>query len=181
LPIYVDRKIKPLVELLIDLGVPRSSIPGIIRKRPQLCGISMSDKLKPMMVYLENIGVIKAQWSKVICRFPAFLTYNRNKVETTVSFLTELGVPKEKIGKILTRCPHLMSYSVDDNLRPTAEYFRSIGTDVASLIQKSPQAFGLSVDVKLKPITEFFLEKGFSREEIGIMVNRFGIIHTLSL
>jgi mTERF domain-containing protein, mitochondrial len=123
----------------------------------------MSDKLKPMMVYLENIGVIKAQWSKVICRFPAFLTYNRNKVETTVSFLTELGVPKEKIGKILTRCPHLMSYSVDDNLRPTAEYFRSIGTDVASLIQKSPQAFGLSVDVKLKPITEFFLEKGWRK------------------
>ena len=177
----VDRKIKPLVELLLDLGVPRSSIPGIIRKRPQLCGISMSDNLKPMMAYLENIGVNRAQWSKVITRFPAFLTYSRNKVETTVSFLTELGVSKKNIGKILTRCPHIMSYSVDDNLRPTAEYFRSIGADAASLIQKSPQAFGLNVEAKLKPITEFFLAREFSIEEIGIMVNRFGIIHTLSL
>ncbi|KAL6634694.1 hypothetical protein ACP70R_027365 [Stipagrostis hirtigluma subsp. patula] len=177
----VDRKIKPLVELLLELGVPRSSIPGIIKKRPQLCGISMSDNLKPMMVYLENLGVNKAQWDKVICRFPAFLTYSRQKVETTVSFLTELGVSKKNIGKILTRCPHLMSYSVNDNLRPTAEYFRSIGADPASLILKSPQAFGLNVDAKLKPITEFFLERGFSMEEIGIMVNRFGIIHTLSL
>ncbi|XP_062219550.1 transcription termination factor MTERF5, chloroplastic-like [Phragmites australis] len=177
----VDRKIKPLVELLLELGVPRSSIPGIIKKRPQLCGISMSDNLKPMMVYLENIGVNKARWSKVICRFPALLTYSRHKVETTVSFLTELGVSKENIGKILTRCPHLMSYSVNDNLRPTAEYFRSIGADAASLIQKSPQAFGLNVEVKLKPITEFFMLRGFSMEEIGIMVNRFGIIHTLSL
>jgi len=177
----VDRKIKPLVELLLDLGVPRSSIPGIIRKRPQLCGISMSDNLKPMMAYLENIGVNRAQWSKVITRFPAFLTYSRNKVETTVSFLTELGVSKKNIGKILTRCPHIMSYSVDDNLRPTAEYFRSICADAASLIQKSPQAFGLNVEAKLKPITEFFLAREFSIEEIGIMVNRFGIIHTLSL
>lgn len=177
----VERKIKPLVELLLDLGVPRSSIPGIIKKRPQLCGISMSDNLKPMMVYLENIGVNRAQWSKVITRFPAVLTYSRNKVETTVSFLTELGVSKKNIGKILTRCPHIMSYSVDDNLRPTAEYFRSIGADAASLIQKSPQAFGLNVEAKLKPITEFFLEREFSIEEIGIMANRFGIIHTLSL
>ncbi|CAL5057283.1 unnamed protein product [Urochloa decumbens] len=177
----VERKIKPLVGLLLDLGVPRSSIPGIIKKRPQLCGISMSDNLKPMMAYLENIGVNKTQWSKVITRFPALLTYSRNKVETTVSFLTELGVSKKNIGKILTRCPHLMSYSVDDNLRPTAEYFRSIGADAASLIQKSPQAFGLNVEAKLKPITEFFLAREFSIEEIGIMANRFGIIHTLSL
>uniref|UniRef100_A0A0A9CQ32 Uncharacterized protein n=1 Tax=Arundo donax TaxID=35708 RepID=A0A0A9CQ32_ARUDO len=172
----VERKIKPLVELLLELGVPRSNIPGIIKKRPQLCGISMSDHLKPMMVYLENIGVNKAQWSKV-----ALLTYSRNKVETTVSFLTKLGVSKTNIGKILTRCPHLMSYSVDDNLRPTAEYFRSIGADAASLIQKSPQAFGLNIEAKLKPITEFFMERGFSMEEISVMVNRFGIIHTLSL
>ncbi|KAM3242066.1 hypothetical protein ACQJBY_054644 [Aegilops geniculata] len=177
----VDRKIKPLVELLLELGVPRSGIPGIIRKRPQLCGISLTDNLKPMMAYMENIGVNKAQWSKVICRFPAFLTYSRQKVEITVSYLTELGVSKENIGKILTRCPHLMSYSVNDNLRPTADYFRSIGADAASLIQKCPQAFGLNIESKLKPITEFFLEREFSIEEIGIMVNRFGIIHTLSL
>uniref|UniRef100_A0A0D9VHY6 Transcription termination factor MTERF5, chloroplastic n=1 Tax=Leersia perrieri TaxID=77586 RepID=A0A0D9VHY6_9ORYZ len=177
----VDRKIKPLVALLLELGVPRSSIPGIIKKRPQLCGISMSDNLKPMMTYLENIGVNKDQWSKVLSRFPALLTYSRQKVETTVSFLTELGVPKENVGKILTRCPHIMSYSVSDNLRPTAEYFQSIGADAASLIQKSPQAFGLNIEAKLKPITEFFLERDFSIEEIGIMVNRFGIIHTLSM
>uniref|UniRef100_A0A0E0CMZ7 Uncharacterized protein n=1 Tax=Oryza meridionalis TaxID=40149 RepID=A0A0E0CMZ7_9ORYZ len=177
----VDRKIKPLVALLLELGVPRSNIPGIIKKRPQLCGISLSDNLKPMMTYLENIGINKDQWSKVLSRFPALLTYSRQKVETTVSFLTELGVPKENIGKILTRCPHIMSYSVNDNLRPTAEYFQSIGADAASLIQKSPQAFGLNIEAKLKPITEFFLERDFTMEEIGTMANRFGIIHTLSM
>uniref|UniRef100_A0A0E0K225 Uncharacterized protein n=1 Tax=Oryza punctata TaxID=4537 RepID=A0A0E0K225_ORYPU len=177
----VDRKIKPLVALLLELGVPRSNIPGIIKKRPQLCGISLSDNLKPMMTYLENIGINKDQWSKVLSRFPALLTYSRQKVEKTVSFLTELGVPKENIGKILTRCPHIMSYSVNDNLRPTAEYFQSIGADAASLIQKSPQAFGLNIEAKLKPITEFFLERDFTIEEIGTMANRFGIIHTLSM
>ncbi|KAJ0044588.1 hypothetical protein Pint_05603 [Pistacia integerrima] len=37
-------KIKPLVEFLLDLGVPKSEIPSILRKMPSLCGHSLSKK-----------------------------------------------------------------------------------------------------------------------------------------
>ncbi|OAY71816.1 hypothetical protein ACMD2_00787 [Ananas comosus] len=177
----LGRKIKPVVELLLDLGVPQSDIPTILNKRPQLCGISFSENLKPMMAYLESLGVDKSQWAKVIYRFPALLTYSRQKVKATLDYLAELGVPEKNIGKILTRCPHIISYSVDDNLKPTAEYFRSLGVNVASLIQKCPQTFGLSIEASLKPITEFFLGRGYSIEEVGTMVHRYGALYTFSL
>ncbi|XP_042469707.1 transcription termination factor MTERF5, chloroplastic-like [Zingiber officinale] len=177
----LDRKIKPVVEFLLELGVPQPDIPTILIKRPQLCGISMSENLKPMMTYLENFGVDKNKWGKVIYRFPALLTYSRQKVKTTVDYLSELGVSEQNIGKILTRCPHIISYSVEDKLKPTADYLESIGINVASVVHKCPQTFGLSVEANLKPITVFFLQRGYSKGEVSTMVNRYGALYTFSL
>lgn len=177
----VERKIKPVVEFLLDLGVPKSDIPVILNKCPQLCGLSLSDNLIPTMTYLEKLGIDKGQWAKVIHRFPALLSCSRSKVEAIIDFLYETGIPSDSVGKILTRCPHVIAYSVEDNLKPTANYFRSLGVDVSVLFYRSPKIFGLSIEMKLKPITEFFLEKGYSIEEVKTMISRFGPLYTLSL
>ncbi|XP_030953638.1 transcription termination factor MTERF5, chloroplastic [Quercus lobata] len=177
----LEGKIKPVVEFLLDLGVPKSDIPTILNKRPQLCGISLSENLIPTMTFLENLGVDKKQWAKVIYRFPALLTHSRQKVKTTVEFLCEMGLSAESIGKVLTRSPNIISYSVEDKLRPTAEYFLSLGVDVAVLLFRCPQTFGLSIEANLKPVTEFFLERGYSIEEIGTMISRYGALYTFSL
>ncbi|KAM7280829.1 hypothetical protein ACFE04_007963 [Oxalis oulophora] len=177
----LEGKIRPAVEFLLDLGVPKSNIPIILSKRPQLCGISLSENIIPTMTFLEGLGVDKTQWAKVIYRFPALLTYSNQKVKSTVAFLTEMGISEQNIGKILTRCPNIISYSVEDKLRPTAEYFRSLGVDISILLYRCPQAFGLSIEGNLKPVTEFFLNKGYSIEEIGTMVSRYGALYTFSL
>ncbi|XP_057991948.1 LOW QUALITY PROTEIN: transcription termination factor MTERF5, chloroplastic [Hevea brasiliensis] len=177
----LEGKIKPLVEFLLDLGVPKSDLPTILVKRPQLCGISLSENLIPTMTFLENLGVDKRKWAKVIYRFPALLTYSRQKVEVTVDFLCEMGLSAESIGKILTRCPNIISYSVEDKLRPTAEYFRSLGVDVAVLLHRCPQTFGLSIESNLKPVTEFFFGRGYSIQEVGTMITRYGALYTFSL
>jgi mTERF domain-containing protein len=181
-PYYsLDGKIKPVVEFLLDLGIPKSDIPTILCKRPQICGISLTDNLKPTMAFLETLGIDKNQWAKIISRFPAILTYSRQKLTSTVEFLSQTGLTEEQIGRILTRCPNIMSYSVEDKLRPTMEYFRSLNVDVAVLLHRCPQTFGLSIESNLKPVTEFFLEKGFGLDEIGIMISRYGALYTFSL
>ncbi|RYR32499.1 hypothetical protein Ahy_A10g047053 isoform D [Arachis hypogaea] len=177
----LEGKIKPVVEFFLELGVPKEDIPTILTKRPQLCGISLSENLKPTMKFLESLGVDKKQWAKVIYRFPALLTYSREKVEESIDFLRELGLSDDNIGKILTRCPNIVSYSVEDNLRPTANYFRSLGVDVGVLLFRCPQNFGLSIEANLKPVTQFFLEKGYTLDEIGTMISRFGALYTFSL
>ncbi|CAN1817584.1 Transcription termination factor MTERF5, chloroplastic [Linum perenne] len=177
----LEGKIRPVVEFLIDLGIPKSSIPVILTKRPQLCGISLSENIIPTMRMLEKFGVDKSQWAKVIHRCPSLLTYSRHKYESVVQFLHEMGVSADNIGKLLTRFPNIMSYSVEDNLRPTAEYFSSLQVDVGLLLHKSPSTFGLSVEKNLKPITDFFLEKGYSKEEIRTMITRYPPLYTFSL
>ncbi|XP_047341121.1 transcription termination factor MTERF5, chloroplastic isoform X2 [Impatiens glandulifera] len=177
----LEGKVKPIVEFLLGLGVPKSDIPYILTRRPQLCGISLSDNLIPTMAYLEDFGVDKKQWAKVIYRFPALLTYSRPKLKATVDFLYEMGLPAEFVGKILTRCPNIISYNVDDKLRPTAEYFKSLGVNVAGILYRAPQTFGLSIESNLKPVTEFFLEKGFSVDDICTMITRYGALYTFSL
>ncbi|KAI4321717.1 hypothetical protein MLD38_035065 [Melastoma candidum] len=177
----LEGKVKPLVEFLIDLGVPKADIVTILIKRPQLCGISLTENLIPTMLYLEKLGIDKRKWAKVIYRFPALLTYSRQKFQTTLDFLLEWGVTEDNIGKILTNSPNITSYSVEEKLRPTAEYFQSMGVDVAFLLVRSPQTFGLSIESHLKPVTEFFLERGYSSEEIKTMVSRYGSLYTFSL
>ncbi|KAJ4834301.1 hypothetical protein Tsubulata_034314 [Turnera subulata] len=177
----LEGKIKPTVEFLLDLGISKSDIPSILSRRPQLCGISLAENIIPTMMFLENLGVDNTKWAKVIYRFPALLTYSRQKLETTINFFHEIGLSEENIGKVLTRCPNIISYSVEDKLRPTAEYFRSLGVDVAILLYRFPTTFGLSVDANLKPVTEFFLERGYSEEDVRTMVSRYGALYTFSL
>ncbi|XP_028769154.1 transcription termination factor MTERF5, chloroplastic isoform X2 [Neltuma alba] len=177
----LEGKIKPVVEFLLELGVPKEDIPIILTKRPQLCGISLSENLKPTMKFLETFGVDKQQWAKVIYRFPALLTYSKQKVKTSVDFLYEIGLSEENIGKILTRFPNIISYNVEDKLRPTANYFRSLGVDVGILLFRCPQNFGLSIEANLKPVTDFFLESGYTVQEVGTMISRYGSLYTFSL
>lgn len=177
----LEGKLKPVVEFLLDLGVPKSQIPTILNKRPQLCGISLEENIIPTMTFLENLGVDKTQWAKVIYRFPALLTYSRQKMKASTDFLYDIGLSAEGVGKVLTRWPNIVSFNVEDKLQPTAEYFRSLGVDVSFLILKAPQTFGLSIEDNLKPMTEFFLERGYSREEVGTMVSKYGALYTFSL
>ncbi|KAL9254767.1 Transcription termination factor MTERF5, chloroplastic-like protein [Drosera capensis] len=177
----LERKVKPLVEFLLELGVSESDIPRVLYKSPHLCTLSLSKKMIPTMKYLEELGVDKQKWSKLIVRFPIILAVSRQKINSVVSFLIEIGVSKESIGYALTRYPNIVCVSVEDKLRPAAKYFKSIGVDVAVIGQNTPQVLAVSVEGNLRPMTEFFLEKGYSMEEIAMMIQRCGVFYACSL
>jgi len=176
----LDGDIKPLVEFLLDLGVPKSDFPAILRKSPQVFGASLSERVIPNLMFLENLGVDRKQWPKVIYRHPPLLTYSLQKMKSNLDCLYELGLSKEKLGKVLMYSPNILGTGVE-KLRATAQYFHSIGANVGTLLHKSPQLFGLSVEANLKPVTLFFLEKGFSMEEVAFMVSRYGCLYCFSL
>ncbi|MCH94262.1 mTERF domain-containing protein, partial [Trifolium medium] len=71
--------------------------------------------------------------------------------------------------------------SLVDNLRPKATYFRSLGVDVGALLFRCPEIIGLSIEANIKPVTEFLLERGYTLEEIGTMITRYGTLYTVSL
>ncbi|XP_031254718.1 transcription termination factor MTERF5, chloroplastic-like isoform X4 [Pistacia vera] len=177
----LERKIKPLVEFLLDLGVAKSEIPKILVQRPHLCGHCISGKIIPMMLYLEDMGVDKKQWAKVIFRSPGLLSHSMQKVQAVVNFLLELGLSGDSIGKVLTRFPRIVCYSVEDNLRPTAEYLKRLGVNVAIVVHRFPAILCCSIEGHLKLVTKFFYERGFRVEEVSYMVSRFPNLCGLSL
>ncbi|XP_058227786.1 transcription termination factor MTERF5, chloroplastic-like isoform X2 [Rhododendron vialii] len=177
----LDRKIKPVVEVLLDLGIPKSDIPTILSKRPHLCGVRETEKLLiPTLTYLKNLGMDKKQLIKAIRRFPALLTCSRQKLESSIDLLYELGLPAENLGKVLTRGPQILGLSVE-TLKARAKYFHSLGVDVGSLLYRHPTIFALNIETHLKPLMEFFLERGFSTSDIASMISRFGSLYTFSL
>ncbi|XP_058227798.1 transcription termination factor MTERF5, chloroplastic-like [Rhododendron vialii] len=176
----LDRNIKPLVEFLLDLGIPKSDIPTILSKGPQLCGVRQTENLIRTMTYLKNLGMDKKQLTKAIRRFPALVTYSRQKLESTIDLLYELGLPAENLGKVLTRGPQIIGLSVE-TLKARSKYFHSIGVHVGSLLHRHPQIFCLNIETNLKPSTEFFLEGGFSTADIASMIFKFGVLYNLSL
>ncbi|GAB2229739.1 hypothetical protein Droror1_Dr00013991 [Drosera rotundifolia] len=177
----LEGKVKPLVEFLIELGMAKSDISRVLYRKPQQCGISLSENLIPTMKFLEELGVDKQKWARMIYQCPTVLCFSRRKINLTLSFLKELCLSEETIGKIITRYPNIIGYNVEDKLRPAVEYFKSMGVNVPCLIRQWPQTLALSIEGNMKPTIEFFLEKGYSMEEIAMMINRFGALTTYSL
>ncbi|GAB2229741.1 hypothetical protein Drorol1_Dr00013993 [Drosera rotundifolia] len=178
----LERKVKPLVEFLIKIGVPESGIPNVLYKSPQLCWVSLSKNLIPTMRYLEDeLGINQQKWPELILRRPLLFACSRRKFNSTVTFLTEMGLSKETVGKVLIRRPTIVSFSVEDKLRPTAKYLSSLGVDVTVIMQGAPAILTLSIENNLRPMTDFFLEKGYSMEEIAMMIQRFPSLYNYSL
>lgn len=111
-------------------------------------------------------------------RQPWFLCYNRRKVQAFINFLHELGLSGDSIGLVVTQCPEIGVCSVEDNLRPKAEYFKWLGVNVAIVLQRSPAILSGSIGGHLKPVTKFFLERGFSVEEVGTVISRYTALYS---
>ncbi|KAE8677371.1 Rad21/Rec8-like family protein isoform 1 [Hibiscus syriacus] len=103
-------------------------------------------KLRPQVIYLMELGIELEKIKSITRRFPAFAYYSlEGKIKPVVQFLLILGVPNSDIPIILV--------SVEDKLRPTDKYFRSLGADVALLLLRCPQTLGLIIEANLKSAT----------------------------
>ncbi|KAJ0040681.1 hypothetical protein Pint_26807 [Pistacia integerrima] len=111
-------------------------------KKSQLC--QFVNPIPALTPRSQNQSLISRQLHADILGLPA--TAWRGKSNHWLSFFLILGV--------------------EDNLRPTAEYFKSLGVDVAIVLHKSRRNLGLSIEGHLKPATNFFWERGFSVEEV---------------
>jgi mTERF domain-containing protein len=88
----VNGKLKPVVDLLLGMGVSVSDLPTIVLKRPQIFGCSPEENLKPTAAFLEGLGVERGKWGKILVSFPHILTYSHSKLQHVVEFLLEIGL-----------------------------------------------------------------------------------------
>lgn len=87
-----ERKMAPMVNYLISLGVQRDNIGKVILKRPQLLGYTIPG-LQPTVQYLIELGVKPESLGKVVSTSPQVLTLNvEEKLKPVVEFFSQYGI-----------------------------------------------------------------------------------------
>ncbi|CAA6657611.1 unnamed protein product [Spirodela intermedia] len=112
--------------------------------------------MKPMVRFLQDIGVRPEAIGGVAGQVPSILTYSLYKkirpvVYAQVVFLmTKAGVTREDIGKVLALEPELVGCSITDKLDVNVKYFLSLGIPL--------RFFSYSLDGRIIPRHRILVE-----------------------
>lgn len=174
-----QRKMAPMVDYLISLGVRREKIGKVILRRPQLLGYTIPG-LQPTVQYLIELGVKPEFLGKVISTSPQVLTLNvEEKLKPVVEFFRSMGLNKERdIEMLLIRNAQILCCSIEKNLRPKFIYFKGLGLtekSIANMIVLFPSMLGQSIEGSLAPKFNYLIyEMNRPIEEIVHFPQYFG-------
>ncbi|KAH6819953.1 Pentatricopeptide repeat superfamily protein [Perilla frutescens var. hirtella] len=166
------------------LGSESACFRYLIESFPRLLLLRLESRVKPLVMFFEEIGVPKGCIRNIILLFPPILTYNIDKdikprmrlFEKVVSFFKDLGMDEDAIARTLSRCPEIFAASIDKTLKKKLQFLSKIGifkTHLPRVIRKYPELFVCDVDKALLPRMRYLTRIGLSKKEIGFMVRRF--------
>mmetsp|Transcript_15019 Transcript_15019/g.48168 ORF Transcript_15019/g.48168 Transcript_15019/m.48168 type:complete len:134 (-) Transcript_15019:9-410(-) len=88
----LDRKLKPLVYWLSEIGMSDAQVAKAIATCPSLCGLSLPSNLMPKVQLLRDRGFSDAQIAGTLTVFPALLTYSSKRLAHHMSVLQAQGL-----------------------------------------------------------------------------------------
>ncbi|KAH7278487.1 hypothetical protein KP509_38G044000 [Ceratopteris richardii] len=156
------RKMEPMVNHLLRLGVKPSNLGKVLLRRPQLLGYTISG-LEPTISYLKELGVTDKMLGRVISISPQVLTLNCDeKLKPVVEYLRSIGLQEKKdMERLLVRNAQLLCCSIDKNIAPKFNFFLNIGVkkeDVVKILVLFPSMFGQSIELSLEPKYRYLVD-----------------------
>ena len=153
----------------LDFSQSRSQ--ALVDKFPRLSGMTVDGKLKPIVAWLEDVGLSRKQVAKVVAGFPAFLGYSLEaNLKPTVAWLGAVGLSRERVANVVATYPQVLGCSLEDNLKPTLTWLEDVGlsrAEVAKAISGSPKILSYSVKDNLKPTVAWLQEIGLSPSQVA--------------
>ncbi|KAJ9174267.1 hypothetical protein P3X46_017309 [Hevea brasiliensis] len=145
--------------LLNEVGIPFPDIAKTISRCPRLLVSSVSDQLRPALIFLRNLGFVGA--NAINCQTTVLLVYN---IEFTlmakIEYLMSLGFEYCEVKEMVVRSPGLLTFSVENNLVPKVEYFLVEMKGDLEELKRFPQYFSFSLEGKIKPRHRMLAEYG---------------------
>lgn len=156
------RKMEPMVNHLLRLGVKPSNLGKVLLRRPQLLGYTITG-LEPTIQYLRELGVTEKMLGRVISISPQVLTLNcEEKLKPAVEYLKSIGLQDSKdMERLLVRNAQLLCCSIEKNIAPKFNFFLGIGLkreDVIKILVLFPSMFGQSIELSLEPKYRFLVD-----------------------
>ncbi|OQU89934.1 hypothetical protein SORBI_3002G296100 [Sorghum bicolor] len=181
-----DNHLKPLVDFLEHIGIPKTKIASVLLLFPPIILSDVENDIKPRIREWEKAGMEQDYIGRMLLKYPWILStsvienysqmllfFNRKK---NVLLFREMGVDKKTTGKILCRAPEIFASNVDSTLKKKIDFLINFGVSkhhLPRIIRKYPELLLLDINRTLLPRMNYLLEVGLSKKDICSMIFRF--------
>ncbi|XP_010472729.1 PREDICTED: transcription termination factor MTERF2, chloroplastic-like [Camelina sativa] len=154
------------------LGSVDASFRFLIESFPRLLLLSEENDMKPMVEFLESIGIPKGCSGKVLLLYPPIMLSKTDEIKRRVTAALEkvqVSVVNKDYGKILQKYPWLLSPSIQENYSHIVSFFNSesvLKMDIDHGIRRWPLLLGCSASNMEMMVKEF--------DKLGVRDKRMG-------
>ena len=129
---------------------------------------------------LRNYGITDTQLPKLIRVFPTLLLTDPEKtLLPKLEFLNSKPFSRADLGRVLSSCPMILSRSLDNQIIPCYNFFKSIlhlDNRVVSAIKRSPRIFLEDVNKNIVPNITALQEIGVPESSIVFLITYYPIV-----
>jgi len=151
------------------LGHGDLSFPYLIESFPMLLLCSEDNHLKPLIDFLEYIGIPKPNTASVLLLFPPIILSDiENDIKPRIHEWEKAGIEQEYIGRMLLKYPWILSTGVIENYRRILSFFnrkKISGTVLGIAAKRWPHIIGCSTK-RMNSILELFDDLGISKKMV---------------
>ncbi|KAK9099702.1 hypothetical protein Scep_023132 [Stephania cephalantha] len=145
----------------------------LVESFPRLLSLSLESQLKPLVEYLESVGVSKACIRVVLLLFPPIMFQGVEKdIKPKLLALAKAGVAEKDIGRMLVKYPWILSASILENYDRIISFFELEKLPKGSVdraIRSWPHLLGCSTS-RMKMMVEQFGEFGVKNKRLGKVI-----------
>ncbi|CAN6198910.1 unnamed protein product [Urochloa humidicola] len=151
------------------LGHGDVSFPYLIESFPMLLLCSEDNRLKPLIDFLEYIGIPNPRIASILLLFPPIILCDiENDIKPRIHEWEKAGIEQEYIGRMLLKYPWILSTGVIENYRQILLFFKrkKITSIALGIATKSwPHILGCSTK-RMNSILELFNDLGISKKMV---------------
>ncbi|XP_030548921.1 transcription termination factor MTEF1, chloroplastic [Rhodamnia argentea] len=155
-----DSDLYPVFDFLLhEAHIPFPDLQKSILRCPRILACSVDAQLRPTLSFLRSFGFVGRH--AITSQTSLLLVSNvEHTLLPKIEFLQSLGFEYREVSRMAIRSPGLLTMSVQNNLRPKAEYFlRDMRGNLAEL-KRFPQYFSFSLERKIRPRHQMLEEHG---------------------
>ncbi|GMI75340.1 EMBRYO DEFECTIVE 93, SINGLET OXYGEN-LINKED DEATH ACTIVATOR 10 [Hibiscus trionum] len=146
----------PINFLLHEVPLPFPHLPLSLTRCPRLLVSPVATQLRPTLHFLTSLGLVVNSHTTLL-----LVSNVENTLKPKLNFLRSLGFDEPEVNRMVARSPGLLTLSVENNMRPKAEFFLEEMEGDLEELTRFPQYFSFSLEKKIKPRHRALVERGF--------------------
>ncbi|KAL3693124.1 hypothetical protein R1sor_006775 [Riccia sorocarpa] len=150
------------VESLKEAGI--SEVAKAIFKIPQIMSLSLGDKYKGILQFLQDeLHLQHDQISKIVSSQISILSFSvETNIRPKIGYFLDMGLQNNDIARLVVKYPNIFCHSLENSIKPKVQYLvKEMKLQVMELIA-FPHYLSYSLPDRIRPRHEYVRNCGFS-------------------